>query len=377
MKTMRYLVIVLAVLATARVSAQETNAARMAGHVLLVKGERGLEGDIEKIGGQYRIRRGTGEVWLPADQAARLCADWDDAYAFMKSRANLGDPEERLRLARWCQLNNLRSQALIEARLALDMRPAHAESRQLVALLARSVQVVPGTPAKPPAAKLPKNPVPQPSSDVSADSFALFATRVQPILMNTCVSCHSGGRGGDFQLLRTDGGQRGSTQANLIAVLSQVKADNPLLSPLLIKAVSPHGNAAQAPITDRQSIPFKTLHGWVDYLLANNPHLRYRETEGVASAPKKPAEPVAFAQAQVTPPLRAKPIAISRPLARSEVSTEAPSLPPDGKAAAPRAEAPSASIPMTAANREEQAQGATALDPFDPAIFNRQVQPRK
>ena len=37
-----------------------------------------------------------------------------------------------------------------------------------------------------------------------------------------------------------------AAQANLVAVLSQVKADNPLLSPLLIKAVSPHGNAAQA-----------------------------------------------------------------------------------------------------------------------------------
>ena len=111
---------------------------------------------------------------------------------------------------------------------------------------------------------------PAPPIDISSDAFAAFATRVQPILMNTCVSCHSGGRGGNFQLVATDGGQRASTQANLAAVLEQVRTDNPALSPLFIKALSRHGNAAGAPLKDRQAIPYRTLQGWVDYLLATN-----------------------------------------------------------------------------------------------------------
>src|SRR5207253_2023000 len=146
-------------------------------------------------------RRGASEVWLPADKAGKLCADWEEAYAFMKARANLGDPDERLRLARWCQLNDLRPQALSEAKVALEMRPAHEPSRQLVALLTRNVASLPATPAPTAPALAGKNAKAPPTHDISADSFALFATRVQPIVMNTCITCHSGGRGGAFQLI--------------------------------------------------------------------------------------------------------------------------------------------------------------------------------
>ena len=99
MKTISRLVVILTFWAAggSSSSAQELGPPRPAGRVLLLQGDRGLEGDIERIGEQYRIRRGTSEVWLPADKALRLCPDWEDAYVFMKSRANLGDPEERLR----------------------------------------------------------------------------------------------------------------------------------------------------------------------------------------------------------------------------------------------------------------------------------------
>src|SRR5437867_2627894 len=76
------------------------------GKVLLLPSERGIEGEIEKVGDQYRIRRGTGETWLPISQTLRLCKDWQDAYEYMKARANLADPDERLRLIRWCHLHN-------------------------------------------------------------------------------------------------------------------------------------------------------------------------------------------------------------------------------------------------------------------------------
>src|SRR3981081_2030581 len=124
MATANRLFMLVAFLAAASpLAAQDAGAARSAGSLPLLESERAREGDIEKLGDQYRIRRGTSEVWLSTDKAVRLCADWQDAYAFMKTRANLGDPEERLRLARWCQLNNLRELALIEAKVAMEMRP--------------------------------------------------------------------------------------------------------------------------------------------------------------------------------------------------------------------------------------------------------------
>src|SRR5947209_8520781 len=50
-----------------------------AGRVLVLENARILEGDIERVGDQYRIRRTIGETWLPADKAQCLCADLEEA----------------------------------------------------------------------------------------------------------------------------------------------------------------------------------------------------------------------------------------------------------------------------------------------------------
>jgi hypothetical protein len=376
MKSINRLVVILAVLLAVGpdVCAQELGPVRPAGRVLLLPGDRGLEGDIEKIGDQYRVRRGSSEVWLPAEKAVRLCPDWEDAFTFMKARANLGDPQERLRLAHWCQRYNLKGHALTEAKAALDMRPGHEESRQLVSMLTRSAASPPNTPAKKLATESAAAKTVSSLGDISADAFAQFATRVQPILMNTCVNCHSGGRGGAFQLTRTEGGQRALTQANLAAVLAQLRTDNPALSPLLIKAVSPHGNATNAPIKDRQTIPCRTLQGWIDSLLAGNPHLKYQETEAIPSVAGKTPGQVVFAQGQSAPPLPGRPATVSRPAPRSELAKGAPvtpSLPLQPTPAPIKATMPPSLSPGTSADN------LNTLDAFDPAVFNRQAQPRQ
>src|SRR5438128_1534498 len=85
--------------------------------------------------------------------------------------------------------------------------------------------------ADPPAAPA------RPPVDLSGESLALFTNRVQPVLMNVCASCHATNRGGAFKLTRCYDGQanRRATQENLTAVLDYVRADQPELSPLLIK----------------------------------------------------------------------------------------------------------------------------------------------
>src|SRR5712671_2897263 len=100
-------------------SAQATLPEPTRGKVLLLDNDRILEGDIEKVNDQYRIRRNIGELWVPAARAKRLCKDIDETYEIMKKQVNLKDADERLRLARWCQLNGLKNHALNEAKTAL------------------------------------------------------------------------------------------------------------------------------------------------------------------------------------------------------------------------------------------------------------------
>jgi hypothetical protein len=273
--------------------AQEAPPTGTAGKVLLLQNERAFEGDIVKIGESFRIRKGGGETVIPAAQALRLCADWNEAVAFMRSRANLDDPDERLRLAKWCHLNRQIEHARAEARRALAMRPKHAATRQFVKLLevtstAKNVQ-----PAAEPA------PPPIPQIDLSFEAVTAFTLKVQPILMNTCVNCHSGTHKGSFRLYRLhSGADRVATQRNLAAVLAQVQLDKPAASPLFFKALSAHGDAKTAPIPGKQSPTFVTLCNWLEQTIADNPHLHDKT---VTLPPAKLPRAVSSAPPVITP----------------------------------------------------------------------------
>ncbi len=60
------------------------------------KTSRPLVGDIERVGDAYRVRRLIGETTVPADRVLRLCATWTRRSGFVRGRANLADPDERL-----------------------------------------------------------------------------------------------------------------------------------------------------------------------------------------------------------------------------------------------------------------------------------------
>src|SRR5262245_43108360 len=93
-------------------AASEPASVPKAGRVLVLDNERTLEGDIDRVGEQYRVRRPVGELWLPAENVLFLCDTREEAYAFLRARANLRDPDEHLRLAHWCHRQGLSGHAL-------------------------------------------------------------------------------------------------------------------------------------------------------------------------------------------------------------------------------------------------------------------------
>jgi hypothetical protein len=312
------------------------------GKVLVLDNERTLEGDIERVGTQYRVRRLAGETWVPLERVLCLCANLEDAYRYLRAQANLRDPDERLRLASWCRQHGLRDQALAEVEAAVQLRPEHAPSRRLLehlrqaALLNKKPQTVSRGAAGPP-----------PQVDLSDDALGLFVSRVQPILMNTCACCHLGGRGGAFKLTRAYGdglGNRRAVHANLAAVLAQVNARAPQASALLVKAVSVHAaGMSQAPLRSRTAPAYRTLESWVRLTLAHNPHLLERAEAPLASAERPPATQWG-----------------------EDLSPAAASTPP-----APPPSSPAASPPAPAAAKP------AAPDPVDPEAFNRLAHPER
>jgi len=385
------------------VGAVEPPPARTTGKVLVLDNGNILEGNIELHGEQYRIERAMGEVWVPAGKGMRLCADWQEAFAVMTSQANLLDPDEHMRLARWCQLHNLRELALGEVTTVLQFQPANQEAKHLKENLER-VLAAENTPAILPSLISKTTAIPK--MDIGSASVAIFATRVQPILMNTCLSCHSGGKGGKFQLVRScEGGQRAATQRNLAAVLEQIDVQRPKVSPLLIRSVSPHGINKAAPIKSH-SVPFNTLESWVEQLLRDNPQLRgEKESTELAKStipearviPPSPATknqpteqprvvPNYLSETKPTTPElenRSVPTFTTPPSpvsaretgtrATTEVVAATHTWSVENKTTAPEPSQPASGIVQTAFSDAGTAVAAEPVDEFDPAYFNRQA----
>ena len=320
--------------------------------VLILDNERTLEGDIERQGEQYRIRRTFGELWIPRENVLRLCDSREEAYAYLRSRANLRDPDEHLRLAQWCHLHGLRGRALEEVTEAVALRPNHVPSRRLLRSLQQAAVEAPTTSAARPPAEVDagQNPL-----QVNTESLTLFVTRVQPILMNACASCHAAGRGGAFRLVRAYESalaNRRTTQQNLAAVLAQVNKERPQASLLLTRALSVHGRDMDKPaLKGRDAAAYKALEDWVRVTVESNPELR-EHPAGPPGSGERPgtAEPAAADAAPAHPPAP-----------NTSAATALPAW----------AEARQSETPAANASSKEP------VDPFDPVIFNRQMHPHK
>jgi hypothetical protein len=281
--------------AVAGAAGADRSAPPATGHVLVLQNERTVEGDIERVGEQYRVRRSVGETWVPAATALRLCADMDEAYRFLRARANLNDPDECLRLARWCHLHGLSAAALENVSAAVKLDPANAAARHVLNGLQRAAA---STPA--PSASSSEAPGAVEVPELNTEARAAFATRVEPILMNACAGCHAANHGGSFKLTRCydiTSSNRVSLQQNLAAVLAQVNLSQPQESKLLIKAVTAHDPQSRlAPLNGKQMAAYHAIEDWVQTTVANNPHLRERGSqpaESKAAATKPEPRPVA------------------------------------------------------------------------------------
>jgi hypothetical protein len=201
--------------------------------------------------------------------------------------------------------------------------------------------------------------MPTPVVELNAEVLGLFASRVQPILMNACANCHTNGHGGEFKLTRTspEGGlaNRRSTQRNLAAVLTRINWDRPQASTLLTRAVSVHGEADQPPLKSRQVPAFRTLEEWVRMAVANAP-----AREGAApTVAQSTVEPKPVFNSTVSKGETTFAIAAPQPVEANPATSGTSTVPSPitvDKAAGP---------PGVAATK-------TPVDPFDPEVFNRQ-----
>jgi hypothetical protein len=322
-----------------------------AGNVLILDNELLIEGDIRQEGDHYVVRRGMGETIIPAGKVIELVVDRKQAYRVMSDRCNRHDYDDRVRLVSWCARNDLRDEALAEAELLLKFRPADEKVQRLVDGL-RVVKAAPAPVPPAPAAALADKVIQVESPEYNRESFGMFVANVQPILMNVCVGCHTAGKGGDFTLTSVIGGSTPkATFFNLTSTLKQLKRADLANSPLLVKAVAAHGQSVHPPLRDQQAPAYQNLEAWVRMAVVEEP---------------------AQQQAPVT---TAKPDVVGE--AKPAVSTSFGETSVKRDVAADVKPAPKMVFGETSKSQARPEPQTEPKDPFDPAIFNGTIQPKK
>ena len=332
------------------------------GKILVLANGRTVEGDIERIGERYRVCRPVGETWIEGNQDTRLCASPEEVYDVLRVRLKPHDADGRARLAEWCLEHALPRQARVEVEAILIVNEHHLQARRLLARLELSDSPVAPQTVAPPA--LP-TPPPSPRLDLTSEALNQFATRIQPILMNACVSCHNEARGATFRLTRSyeiGVANRSTLRQNVAAVLAYVNVNQPQASPFLTKAMTAHwcqwtpqgmvfksGDPSQPAIQNRNAPAYRALEEWVHLALSTSPQL-------------------ADLQAAVTPPPSA-PAPEPRTIPVTPVETVAP-----GSETTTRRVETTPSVPA-AAQTAAPAPGPAVPDAYDPDEFNRRNHP--
>ncbi len=330
------------------------------GKVLLLENERTIEGEVDKFADFYRVRRSVGETQIPTHQVLALCSDQREAYDFLRKRTNLQDPDERFKLAQWAQVRGLLAEAHIEIQAALALRPNHDPSKrlkQVIEQMDRREKEKKLFPEKPGLVAGNEGIAPLPF-EVSTDALGIFCQKIQPLLMNSCASCHATGKGGNFKLVRVYMGSSSNKrvlQNNMAAVLAQVTPQQVGASPILVKSVSVHGDLTQAPLHNRGTPAFRMLEEWIRNTVNSTPFEAGQTT--LVSGPNPIVQPVLQAVAQ--------PAAMNNSTIKTTgfASTPIPSGEGNSKPEIPSQPAKS-NEPKTIGNPE------APKDPYDPAGFN-------
>lgn len=342
------------------------------GKVLLLDNDLIIEGDVVRVKDEYSVKRdGAGEVLIPENRVVKLAQSKAEAFEFLRKKAKSSDADARIKLARWGLIHQLHPEALEEAEAALKLRPDDVQAKALVKGLKQLIE-------KPIAVNQPdargaasdSEEVAMPSG-FNANSFGPFATKVQPLLMNLCASCHATGKGGNYKLVRVfeASSNRKGTLTNLAATLNQIARDKPGSSPLLAKAVSAHGESAKSPIHDPQASSFAVLEEWATTALKKNEESATAERGG-GFATNKPTH-VEPEETVKRPPPR-PPLLGGNVLLKTEEESQSPAKPSTAKSNGTFGSESSPPQPM---KKEKEAPPVT--DEFDPSIFNQQTVPKK
>ncbi|HVT29474.1 MAG TPA: hypothetical protein VHE81_15770, partial [Lacipirellulaceae bacterium] len=399
--------------------------------VLVLRDGGVLAGQITRVAHWYVVSRDGGQIQVEMSRVVFACGSLEEAYELQRKQLNNQNADPHLALAAWCLRFNLLADAgrelsearridpnqprltLLERRLEtmsksssktrLRAGKAPAEPR-LATLSARqevrsaSFEIASSEPADSRqtvvnAKTSTRSPKPSPTSaeiptDLPDGVIERFTRKVQPVLVNDCTTsgCHQRGSAQSFQLdraiLRGESNRR-TTMYNLQAALALVNRQHPEKSPLLTIPRTPHGGMSAPIFGPRQEQAYQHLIDWVA-LVAPPAHPRKDDATPAKDQTLGSAPPEKH-MAGTLPPLHpAVNAGHSFPVEHLSAGKHAlKTRPAQVNSASLFNEATTIDDAQFTLRPPHQLKYGARLeswaprDPFDPEIFNRQLQSQK
>ncbi len=328
--------------------------------VVLLSDGRLLSGEVTKEGNRYRIKKAYGTIELTGDQVLGVFPDMRKAYEFQKSQLSGAEADEYVRLAFWCLRYKLFAEARDCVREAISIEPSNSRLHRLLKQIDQQERLAKRKRSEPagvglrPAAYTPAS-VGSAARPIPQKAVELFARRIQPLVSRRCAaaSCHGPRSRASFTLWPSMYPAPAVTHYNIRQLTHYIDWHSPEKSPLLVKAIVPHGGAISPPLPRRQDDPaFATLYEWVKVLVETDP-LATKD-----DAKDDEQKPPPLLPAPAGPPARLQDESTSEDRARSSAAD------------AMQSEL-SATEPAERLGPKQEASNAGQTDPFDPEEFNR------
>jgi hypothetical protein len=273
---------------------------------VLLKNDHVLFGQARQLGEYVIVRsRQGGEIRLPREQVACWAPSIRNLYQFRVDHRQSGDLNTHLSDASWCLRYDLFDLAAAELRAAYAIDATSPEARRIEQRLDRRIsqgrsgpkenQSTAGPPQVAPV-QFESPVIENASKSIEGRPLQLFASQIQPMLVNRCSNCHSHRLADQtnvkWRIFAPPSGTRASaefTRSNLDATLPYLDNGNPAESPLLKYATTKHGGG-EAPLGLRNAKAVNGLQRWVGMTaVALN-----AETASPASANKTTTNEAAF-----------------------------------------------------------------------------------
>lgn len=261
-------------------SADEPPAAlTVAPRMLVLRTGRVVEGTIHRNSAGYAVELPTGSMMISEELVQFVAANRFDAHRQMAATIDTSTAAGRIELAGWCLKNGFYEEAANELRAALKLEPSNASARRMLTRLEeikRPDRLMHRTYERNTRKTFDGFAAPDVKSlgGLSREATAMYASRIQPILMNRCAvtGCHGPQDTNPFRLERVSrekNTHRLVSDRNLARVLNYVNSQNVEASRLLTEPSGPHDQNGRPIFAGPHAVEqLKTLRTWIEKVAA-------------------------------------------------------------------------------------------------------------